>query len=118
MTTKKDLTETDIRTKYIIPAIKGAGWDITTQVREEVYFTDGMINVKGHLSTRGKRRRADIILYYKPNIPIAVIEAKDNNKDLFLGEAADLMFHYLVLLATKDYTLQDVLDVLHKRHSK
>lgn len=47
-----------------------------------------------------------------------VIEAKDNNKDLFLGEAADLMFHYLVLLAAKDYTLQDVLDVLHKRHSK
>lgn len=47
-----------------------------------------------------------------------VIEAKDNNKDLFLGEAADLMFHYLVLLAAKDYTLQDVLDVLHKRHAK
>lgn len=47
-----------------------------------------------------------------------VIEAKDNNKDLFLGEAADLMFHYLVLLAAKDYTLQDVLEVLHKRHSK
>jgi len=85
MTTKKDLTETDIRTKYIIPAIKGAGWDITTQVREEVYFTDGMINVKGHLSTRGKRRRADIILYYKPNIPIAVIEAKDNNYTVGAG---------------------------------
>lgn len=47
-----------------------------------------------------------------------VIEAKDNNKELFLGEAADLMFHYLVLLAAKDYTLQDVLDVLHQRHSK
>ncbi|HNQ97558.1 MAG TPA: DEAD/DEAH box helicase family protein, partial [Treponemataceae bacterium] len=78
-------TETDIRTKYIIPAIKGAGWDITTQVREEVYFTDGMINVKGHLSTRGKRRRADIILYYKPNIPIAVIEAKDNNYTVGAG---------------------------------
>jgi len=47
-----------------------------------------------------------------------VIESKDNNKELFLGEAADLMFHYLVLLAAKDYTLQDVLAVLKERHSK
>jgi len=45
-----------------------------------------------------------------------VIEAKDNNKDLFLGEAADLMYHYLVLLAAKGHTLQDVVAVLHKRH--
>jgi phosphoribosyl-AMP cyclohydrolase / phosphoribosyl-ATP pyrophosphohydrolase len=45
-----------------------------------------------------------------------VIEAKDNDRDLFLGEAADLMFHYLVLLAAKDFTLEDVLGVLRKRH--
>ena len=45
-----------------------------------------------------------------------VIEAKDNDRDLFLGEAADLLFHYLVLLAAKDFTLEDVLDVLRKRH--
>ena len=45
-----------------------------------------------------------------------VIEAKDDNRDLFLGEAADLMFHYLVLLAAKDFSLDDVLDVLKKRH--
>ena len=45
-----------------------------------------------------------------------VIEAKDNDRDLFLGEAADLMFHYLVLLAAKDFTLEDVLEVLRKRH--
>ena len=45
-----------------------------------------------------------------------VIEAKDNDRDLFLGEAADLMFHYLVLLAAKDFTLKDVLTVLRKRH--
>lgn len=47
-----------------------------------------------------------------------VIEAKDNNKELFLGEAADLMYHYLVLLAAKDFTLNDVLEVLKKRHAK
>jgi phosphoribosyl-AMP cyclohydrolase / phosphoribosyl-ATP pyrophosphohydrolase len=47
-----------------------------------------------------------------------VIEAKDNNKDLFLNEAADLMYHYLVLLTAKGYSLNDVVDVLEKRHSK
>jgi phosphoribosyl-AMP cyclohydrolase / phosphoribosyl-ATP pyrophosphohydrolase len=46
-----------------------------------------------------------------------VIEAKDNDKDLFLGEAADLMYHYIVLLQAKNYTLQDVMEVLKKRHS-
>lgn len=85
MTTKKDLSERDICTKYIIPAIKGAGWDVETQIREEVFFTDGRIYVKGNLTTRGKKKRADIILYYKPNIPIAVIEAKDNNHAVGAG---------------------------------
>ena len=47
-----------------------------------------------------------------------VIEAKDNNKELFLNEAADLLFHYLILLNAKDFRLQDVLDILQKRHSK
>jgi phosphoribosyl-AMP cyclohydrolase / phosphoribosyl-ATP pyrophosphohydrolase len=47
-----------------------------------------------------------------------VIEAKDNNEDLFLNEAADLLFHYLILLNAKGYNLQHVTDVLQKRHSK
>jgi phosphoribosyl-ATP pyrophosphohydrolase/phosphoribosyl-AMP cyclohydrolase len=47
-----------------------------------------------------------------------VIEAKDNNPELFLNEAADLLFHYLILLNIKDHTLQEVIDVLHKRHNK
>lgn len=47
-----------------------------------------------------------------------VIEAKDDNKELFLGEAADLMFHYLVLLQAKNYTLEDVINVLKQRHKK
>jgi type I restriction enzyme, R subunit len=76
---KKALSERDICTKFITPAIQQAGWDIHTQVREEVSFTDGRIIVRGKLVTRGKAKRADYILYYKPNIPIALIEAKDNS---------------------------------------
>ncbi|WP_191861091.1 EcoAI/FtnUII family type I restriction enzme subunit R [Hanstruepera ponticola] len=75
---KKQLSERDICTKFINPAIQKAGWNMRTQVREEVSFTDGRIIVQGKLYTRGKKKRADYILYYKPNIPIAIIEAKDN----------------------------------------
>lgn len=85
MTDKKSLTERDICTKYITPAITGAGWDNATQIREEVYFTAGRIYVKGRLTARGKASKADYILYYKPNIPIAIIEAKDNNHTVGQG---------------------------------
>jgi len=76
---KKDLTERDICSKFIGPAVKRAGWDGMLQIREEVAFTKGRIIVRGKLVSRGKAKRADYILYYKPNIPIAIIEAKDNN---------------------------------------
>jgi type I restriction enzyme R subunit len=76
---KKSLSEQDIRTKFIMPAIEQAGWDIQSQLREEVTFTDGRIQVRGKLVSRGKTKRADYILYHKPNIPLALIEAKDNN---------------------------------------
>ena len=76
---KKDLSERDICSKFIGPAIKRAGWDGMMQIREEVNFTKGRIIVRGKLVSRGKAKRADYILYYKPNIPIAIIEAKDNN---------------------------------------
>ncbi len=76
---KKGLSERDICTKFIIPAVVQAGWDVESQIREEVFFTKGRIIVRGRLVTRGKAMRADYILYYKPHIPIALIEAKDNN---------------------------------------
>lgn len=82
---KKSLSERDICTKYITPAIKNAGWNTDVQMLEEVTFTDGRIYVKGKLTTRGKRKRADYILYYKPDIPIAIIEAKDNNHSIGSG---------------------------------
>ena len=76
---KKELSERDICTKFITPALRQAGWDDLSQLREEVSFTKGRIIVRGKMVTRGKAKRADYILYYKPNIPLAVIEAKDNN---------------------------------------
>lgn len=79
---KKQLTERDICTKFITPALEQSGWDIATQIREEFPLTKGRIIVRGKLHTRAKHKRADYVLFYKPNIPIAVIEAKDNNHSL------------------------------------
>lgn len=82
---KKQLSERDICTKFITPAIEQAGWDKQTQLLEEVSFTDGKIFVRGRLTARGKGKRADYILYYKPNIPIAIVEAKDNKHSVRSG---------------------------------
>lgn len=97
---KKALSERDICTKFITPAVVKAGWDLDVQVLEEYSFTQGRIIVRGKLHTRGKARRADYILFYKPNMPIAVIEAKDNNhrvgegmqQALAYAEALDIPF--------------------------
>jgi len=82
---KKALSERDICTKFITPAIKQAGWEDSVQIREEFSFTKGRIIVRGKLVTRGKASRADYLLFYKPNIPIAVIEAKDNTHTVGAG---------------------------------
>src|SRR5215467_8482647 len=76
---KKTFSERDICTKCITPAVLKAGWDVDTQIREEVFFTKGRIIVRGKLVSRGQAKRADYVLYYKPNIPLALIEAKDNS---------------------------------------
>lgn len=93
---KKDLSERDICSKFIGPAVKRAGWDGMMQIREEVAFTKGRIIVRGKLVTRGKAKRADYILYYKPNIPIAIIEAKDNNHSV--GDGMQQALDYAVTL--------------------
>ena len=85
MEEKKSMLERDIITKYILPAIEKSGWNKQTQIREEVTFTAGRIFVKGRQTKRGEKKRADIILYYKPNIPVAVIEAKDNTHSVGSG---------------------------------
>ncbi len=79
---KQQLSERDICTKWITPALERAGWDILTQIREEFPLTNGRILVRGKLHTRARNKRADYVLFYKPNIPIAIIEAKDNNHSL------------------------------------
>jgi type I restriction enzyme R subunit len=81
----KNLSERDICSKFITPAIIKAGWDLHSQIREEVSFTKGRIIVRGKLHSRGEQKRADYILYYKSNIPIAVIEAKDNSHGVGSG---------------------------------
>jgi type I restriction enzyme, R subunit len=75
---RKALTEADIRTKFITPAI-AAKWDVMTQMLEERYFTAGRVIVRGKMTARGAAKKADYILFYKPNIPLAIVEAKDNN---------------------------------------
>lgn len=82
---KKDLSERDICTKFITPAILKAGWNKDSQIREEVSFTAGKVIVRGKLVSRGKGKRADYILYYKNNIPLAVIEGKDNKHSVGSG---------------------------------
>ena len=74
----RQLSERDICTKFITPALEQAGWDIATQVREEFPLTKGRIIVRGRLVTRGKAKRADYVLYYK-HLPLALIEAKDQS---------------------------------------
>lgn len=85
MIEKKTLSERDICTKFITPSVEKAGWNKMTQLLEEVSFTDGKIYVRGKLTARGTQKRADYILYYKPNIPIAIIEAKDNKHSVRAG---------------------------------
>ena len=94
---KKSLSERDICTKFITPALRKAGWDEMAQIREEVSFTKGRIIVRGKLVSRGKGKRADYILYYKPNIPIALIEAKDNTHAI--GDGLQQALDYAATLA-------------------
>lgn len=82
---KKTLTEADIRTKFITPAIEAAGWDKVTQMREEYFFTAGRIIVRGKLVARGKGKKADYLLYAGGKTPIAVVEAKDNKHEVAGG---------------------------------
>ncbi len=92
MYSKKDLTERDICTKFITPALERSGWDIQLQVLEEFAFTHGKIYVKGKLTARGEQKRADYILFYKPGIPLAIIEAKDNHHSVGAGMQQGLRY--------------------------
>lgn len=78
---KKKLSESDICDLLITPAINNAGWDPMTQIRREVTLTPGPVIVRGNMSSRNKKKKkfADYVLSWEPGIPVAVVEAKDNN---------------------------------------
>jgi type I restriction enzyme, R subunit len=78
---KKDLTEADIRTKFITPAVIASGWDLMTQLREEAYFTKGRVLVRGKTVARGEANKADYLLFYTPKhlLPALVAELTAQN---------------------------------------
>ncbi len=82
--TKSAMTEEDVKLRYITPAIE-CKWDKHTQIRMEQSFTDGRVIVRGNTVARGKKKKADYILYYKRNLPLAIIEAKDNKHSIGAG---------------------------------
>ena len=93
---KSKYSERDICSKLITPAILEAGWDLQTQIAEEKTLTDGRIIVRGKMVARGKQKRADYVLYMKPNIPIAIIEAKDNTHSV--GDGMQQALSYAEML--------------------
>lgn len=95
-TDKKSLNEKEIRAQYITPAICKAGWNMGTQVRGEVNITKGQVLIKGATVKRGKRKYADYVLYYKPNLPLAVVEAKDNNHTI--GDGMQQALEYAAMI--------------------
>jgi type I restriction enzyme R subunit len=84
---KKELSESDICDLYISPAIRGAGWEPTLQIRREVTLAPGPITVRGNVASRNKKKKkfADYVLYQEPSVPVGVIEAKDNHHAVSQG---------------------------------
>lgn len=82
---KLELSEADIISKFILPAVISSGWDDMTQIREEVKLRDGKVIVRGQMAVRKTVKSADIVLYHKPNLPLAVIEAKANKHSIGKG---------------------------------
>ena len=95
LVSKHEMTEEDIKLRFITPSIEGK-WDKHSQIRMEYCFTDGRVIVRGNTVARGKKKKADYILYYKRNLPLAIIEAKDNKHSVGAGmqqgiEYADIL---------------------------
>ena len=94
------MNESDTRLKLIDPAIKKS-WSLD-QMRTEYYFTDGEIIVRGRMTMRGKPKKADYLLSYSPDLPLAIVEAKDTSHSVGAGlqqamgyaEALDIPFAY------------------------
>jgi len=99
---KKKLSESDICDLYITPALKRAGWDQFTQIRREVTLTPGPIIVRGNMSSRNKKKKkfADYVLSWEPSLPVAVLEAKDNNHSIGHGMQQALGYAEIMQIPT------------------
>src|SRR5699024_3402371 len=90
------MTEEDIKVKYITTSLLESGWNIQDNVHYEHSFTDGRVIVRGNLTTRGRRKKADYLLMHNKHFPLAIIEAKDNTQSVGAGmqqaiEYADIL---------------------------
>lgn len=109
---KKSLSEQDIRSKFITPALHGSVWDLQTQIEEERHLTAGRIIVRGKMVARGNNKRADYVLFAKPNIPIAIVEAKDNKRALGEGIQQSITNAKMRRMTTAGITRIRLLDAL------
>ena len=75
------MTEEEVKLNYITPAIENAGW-IKKQIKMEYSINAGKIVVRGNVAKRLPKKKADYVLFYKENIPLAIVEAKDNNHNI------------------------------------
>ena len=78
------MTEEEVKLRLITPAITSK-WDKNTQIRMEYSFTAGQVIVRGNTTSRGRKKKADYVLCYKPNIPLAIVEAKDDTQSAGAG---------------------------------
>ena len=82
---KKQMTEEDIKLNYITPALFAKGWKDKITMETRVQFTDGKVNIQGNVISREKAKKADYVLYFNKNKPIAIVEAKDNHHSVSYG---------------------------------
>lgn len=95
---KKSLSEEDIKNRYITPALDKSGWE-KTHYRMEYYFTAGRVLIQGKQHARKEGKKADYLLFASPNNPIAIVEAKDNNKPV--GGGLQQAMEYAQILDVK-----------------
>ena len=95
---KKDLKGQEIRSLFISPALNAKGWNVSKNMREEYYFTDGRIHVIGKQHSVAEGKKADYLLYHDGN-PIAVVEAKDNKHTV--GSGIQQAIDYALILDLK-----------------
>ena len=95
---KKSLSEEDIKNRYITPALDAAKWD-KSDYRMEYYFTAGRVLIQGKQHARKEGKKADYLLFASPNNPIAIVEAKDNNKPV--GGGLQQAMEYAQILDVK-----------------